>query len=647
MLRPVISPASQFSPARAGFLLALLIAGTVINIRADERWPGFRGLGRQGVGSAARAPLRWSTTEHVRWKTPIPGAGHSSPVIAGGQVFVTTAYESETARQMLGFSRGLRLALGLLVLAGGFLLPRINPWWHDALAAPALAAFVLLALADEQLLQFGRSAARGWLGAAFAALVGLIVSAYGLKRSSHRRRILALAVAAIGVIVIVGMPNGLHQTRPIVAALLVVAATAAVGCVLVMRGLFAGTGSGAPLAPFAAGVVTLAAALVLGPMIGRTTAWLVLASITTGIIARARFGALPRVLTAWRGVVLAAATVGFLTTTMLVPRGGWIHAVAAVDRQSGELRWIQDRLTGPPTAVHRANSLATPTAVADADRIIAYFGTPGLMAVSTSGALLWTNRHVPFQSMYGVGASPVLASDAVLVSSFTPAGAYLAAFDTATGRERWRTARADVHPEFGDSRTPLVMTIQGRPTIIVWGMDELAGHDLETGRVLWKYVHGANHRMGSMVTSVLGNGDLLFLPLENGMIALSAAKLAAGSDPVVWASRGGGSALTTPVLYEGRIYAVSAAGVATCTEAKTGNLLWRARLEGQYHSSPVAVAGRVYFTDEAGKTTVVAAAPAFEIVGKNDIGEPVIATLAPVDGDLYIRGQHHLFRVSP
>jgi outer membrane protein assembly factor BamB len=131
------------------------------------------------------------------------------------------------------------------------------------------------------------------------------------------------------------------------------------------------------------------------------------------------------------------------------------------------------------------------------------------------------------------------------------------------------------------------------------------------------------------------------------MIALSAAKLAAGSDPVVWASRGGGSALTTPVLYEGRIYAVSAAGVATCTEAKTGNLLWRARLEGQYHSSPVAVAGRVYFTDEAGKTTVVAAAPAFEIVGKNDIGEPVIATLAPVDGDLYIRGQHHLFRVSP
>jgi outer membrane protein assembly factor BamB len=311
------------------------------------------------------------------------------------------------------------------------------------------------------------------------------------------------------------------------------------------------------------------------------------------------------------------------------------------------MRWVREGLTAARTSVHRENSLATPTAVADRVRVVAYFGTPGLVAVSPTGRLLWTNRDVPFESMYGVGTSPLLTAAAVVVSGFTPAGPYLAAFDPVTGREKWRTARAAVHPEFGDSRTPLLMTIQGRPTVIVWGMDELAGHDLETGRVLWTYVHGANHRMGSMVTSVIGNGGLLFLPLENGMIALNAAKLAAGGDPVIWTSRGGGSALTTPVLFEGRIYAVSSAGVATCTDAQTGDVLWRARLSGEYESSPVAVAGRVYFTDAAGKTTVVRAAPAFEIVAENDIGEPVVATLAPVDGNLYIRGEHHLFRVSP
>jgi outer membrane protein assembly factor BamB len=410
--------------------------------------------------------------------------------------------------------------------------------------------------------------------------------------------------------------------------------------------LFAGTESGAPLAPFAAGAAAVVTAFFLGSVIGRTTAWLVTASVATGMIARMWFGTPSRLLTAWRGATLATAAVGFFTTIVLVPRSGWIYAVVAVDRESGQMRWIQEGLTAARIAVHRENSRATPTAVADAERIIAYFGSPGLMAVSPTGALLWTNRNVPFQSLYGVGASPVLATDAVLVSSFTPAGAYLAAFDPATGHERWRRARAAVHADFGDSRTPLLTTIQGRPTVIVWGVDELAGHDLATGQVLWKYAHGVNHRMGSMVTSIVGNGDQLFLPLENGMIALSAARLAAGSDPVVWTSKGGGSALTTPVLYEGRIYAVSSAGVATCIDAATGDLLWRARLGGQYQSSPVVAAGRVYFTDDAGKTTIVRAAPAFEIVGQNDVGEPVIATLAPVDGDLYIRGTRHLFRIS-
>ena len=170
----------------------------------------------------------------------------------------------------------------------------------------------------------------------------------------------------MGVVLTVGMPDGLHQTRPMAAALLVTVATAAVGCVLLMRGLFAGAGSGAPFTLYAAGIVTMAAVFFLRPTIGRTTPWLVLAAIVTGMIARARLGSRPQPLAAWRGTVLAAACVGFLTTTTLVPRSGWIHAVAAVDRDTGEMRWIQEGLTAARTAVHRANSLATPTAVADA-----------------------------------------------------------------------------------------------------------------------------------------------------------------------------------------------------------------------------------------------------------------------------------------
>ena len=84
-VRPAISP------ARTGIIPALMIAVTGIDIEADEDCPGFRGQDRQGVGSAAQAPLRSSASEHVRWKTPIQGTGHSSPVVAATLAFQLVA----------------------------------------------------------------------------------------------------------------------------------------------------------------------------------------------------------------------------------------------------------------------------------------------------------------------------------------------------------------------------------------------------------------------------------------------------------------------------------------------------------------------------------------------------------------------------
>lgn len=61
-------------------------------VRGEEAWPQFRG--RDGQGHAAEAhdlPTAWSDSENVRWKTPLPGRGWSSPVIAQGKVWLTTA----------------------------------------------------------------------------------------------------------------------------------------------------------------------------------------------------------------------------------------------------------------------------------------------------------------------------------------------------------------------------------------------------------------------------------------------------------------------------------------------------------------------------------------------------------------------------
>jgi len=69
--------------------------GVSNSARANDEWPQFRGPGGQGHSDAAGLPLTWSETENVKWKTDIPGAGHSSPVISGQQLWITTAITRE------------------------------------------------------------------------------------------------------------------------------------------------------------------------------------------------------------------------------------------------------------------------------------------------------------------------------------------------------------------------------------------------------------------------------------------------------------------------------------------------------------------------------------------------------------------------
>jgi outer membrane protein assembly factor BamB len=62
---------------------------------ADPHWSQWRGPDGQGVSHQAGVPLEWSESQNVAWKTAIPGRGHSSPIVWGDKVFLTTAVEGE------------------------------------------------------------------------------------------------------------------------------------------------------------------------------------------------------------------------------------------------------------------------------------------------------------------------------------------------------------------------------------------------------------------------------------------------------------------------------------------------------------------------------------------------------------------------
>ncbi|MBS0261130.1 MAG: PQQ-binding-like beta-propeller repeat protein [Planctomycetes bacterium] len=54
-----------------------------------EDWTAFRGSDGSAISRESQPPLTWSETEHLRWKTKLPGAGSSSPIVLGDKVFVT------------------------------------------------------------------------------------------------------------------------------------------------------------------------------------------------------------------------------------------------------------------------------------------------------------------------------------------------------------------------------------------------------------------------------------------------------------------------------------------------------------------------------------------------------------------------------
>jgi outer membrane protein assembly factor BamB len=87
---------------RAGqFVLAAV--GLVMVGGAD--WPGWRGPRGDGVADDGPYPLRWGPSENIRWKAEIPGRGHSSPVVCGDRVFLTSCREAEKRRILLCLDR--------------------------------------------------------------------------------------------------------------------------------------------------------------------------------------------------------------------------------------------------------------------------------------------------------------------------------------------------------------------------------------------------------------------------------------------------------------------------------------------------------------------------------------------------------------
>ncbi len=332
-----------------------------------------------------------------------------------------------------------------------------------------------------------------------------------------------------------------------------------------------------------------------------------------------------------------------------------VRSILCFRRSDGELLWETFvPVPAEPEEGWPKSSYASSTPTTDGERVYAYFGNHGLLAVDLDGNIVWHEDLGEIRRVArGTSCSPLLYEDRVILfqDHGGPGGSFIAAFDRETGEPLWRTPR-EARVGWSSPIAIRVETAEGvRDEIITSSQYQVQAYDPETGEELWSCQGLTNEVVPSPIVGL----DMIFAC--SGRQGPTLAIRPGGSGEVrdthlVWDEQRGSPFVPSPLLYQGYLYTLNdMLRVLTCHDAETGEQMYRVRLAGTLtqhgiSSSPVAVDGKVFITTDDGVTSVIQAGPEFELLHVNEVSSYVFASPALLDGRWYLRTYDHLMCIG-
>jgi len=329
----------------------------------------------------------------------------------------------------------------------------------------------------------------------------------------------------------------------------------------------------------------------------------------------------------------------------------------AIQRKTGKILWRQTAASGiPKIKRHPKSTHANPTPATDGKLIVAFFGSEGLYCYDRNGKLVWKKDlgtldsgffRVP-EAQWGFASSPVIHKGKVIIQADVQKDSYVAAFELATGKQLWKTARAE-SPTWS---TPAVFPYGAEQQVVLNGWKHIGAYDLETGQELWRLTGGGDI---PVPTPVMGAGLILITNAHGSQRPIYAIRPTAKGDitgsteHIAWSQDRAGNYMQTPLAHDTLGYFCFDNGVLTVYDLRNGERLYQQRLGAGttgFSSSPVAAGGNLYITSEEGTTHVIELGRQFREVKRNDLGETVMSTPAIAGGVLYIRARQHLFAIG-
>jgi outer membrane protein assembly factor BamB len=325
--------------------------------------------------------------------------------------------------------------------------------------------------------------------------------------------------------------------------------------------------------------------------------------------------------------------------------------VLGFHRETGELLHnVELFRIEKPDAIHKLNTYATPTPVAEPGRVYCDFGTFGTACLdSSTGKIIWTCR-LPVDHQVGPVSSPILCDDLLVLARDGCDAQYVAALNKQTGETVWKTDRPpiDLNDEFKKAFcSPLLLEADGHCQIVVPGASWVVSYELRTGKPLWQVDYGKAY--SNVPTPVFGHG-LAYVCTNTPGFQLWAIRVDGRGDVtdthVAWKTTKQVPKKASPLLAGDEIYTVSDIGVATCLDGRTGANLWTQRIAGNYSASPVYADGRIYFFSEEGKTVVYRSDRTPERLAENHVQGRVVASPAVVGRAIFLRTDTHMYRIE-
>jgi len=337
--------------------------------------------------------------------------------------------------------------------------------------------------------------------------------------------------------------------------------------------------------------------------------------------------------------------------------------IYSLDKTTGKILWERTAASGAPkTKRHTKSSQASSTPVTDGKRVVAVFGSAGvLVAWDFNGKELWRLDLGVLDSgwfldpafQWGHSSSPIIYRNSVILQADVQKGSYIAAWDLATGKPLWKTMRADEISTWG---TPAVVRAADGHEELVTNGTKVRGYDPATGKQLWTLGPNSEITIGSPVS---GNGLVFVTGGYPPVRPIYAIKLGAEGDislpkgqdksqAIAWSNMTEGTYIPTPLVYDGLLFTLNINGVMTAYNSQTGERAFRGRVGtgGSFAASPIGADGKLYVASEDGEVYVLNASAGLTQIAKNDMKEVIMATPAISDGLVVIRTLGHVYGIG-